>query len=104
MVEWWAAFLRDWGELSGWSLFIGLCLLIVIGVLTDRIWSGKRGRRAEEAAEKSSSALKVALDQNTKLIESQGFAEYVFKELLPSRKSPVRGTKIPREGSDPDDA
>lgn len=98
-MEWWAAFLKDWGDISAWSLFIGLGLAIIFGVLSDRIWSGKRGRRAEEAAEKANAALAEALRQNAKLIDSQGFAEYVFKELLPARVPPKRGTKLPGEES-----
>jgi hypothetical protein len=95
-MEWWTVFLRDWGDISGWSLFIGLGLFLVIGFATDRIWSGRRGRRAEEAAERSAEVARVTLEQNTKLIESQGFAEYVFKELLP----PKRGAKLPPEGGE----
>lgn len=101
-MEWWTLFLKDWGDISAWSLLVGTWAMIVIGVLTDRIWSGKRGKRAEEAAEKANAALTVALGQNTKLIESQGFSEYVFKELLPPRTTPKRGAKLPSEG-DPDD-
>jgi len=85
---------RDWASLGGWSLFIGLCLYIVVGSIREWWVPGAVHRRVEARAEAAETALKLtqdaletALDQNGKLLKSSEVIEYVLREILPGIKA-----------------
>lgn len=85
---------RDWAGLGGWSLFIMLSLMIVLGSFRETWVPGIRLRREEARANKAEEALKLtqealdeALDQNHKLLKSSEVIEYVLQEILPGIKA-----------------
>lgn len=109
---------RDWAQIGGWTLFLGLCILVVSLMLRDKLVSGRRleklearheatvdrirqehatailaeqGRteRALTAAETNASSLSKAMDQIETLTQSQSLFDYVLRELMPA--SPKRG-------------
>lgn len=80
---------RDWAAVGGWSLFLGMCLLIVIGSFREYWVPGRRYRRLEEAAKESAAATAEALAQNSKLIESNELSGYILKELTSRRGDPA---------------
>lgn len=79
---------RDWAALGGWSLFVALCLLIVVGSFREWWSPGARTRRLETALEKSSAALAEALAQNGQLITANEITKHFFEETAPKRSTP----------------
>lgn len=78
---------RDWSALGGWSLFVGLCLFIVIGSFREWWSPGARVKRLEGALEKSAAALTEALAQNGQLITANEITKHFFEETAPKRGS-----------------
>lgn len=76
---------RDWAALGGWSLFVGLALLIVIGAFRENWVPGARHRRVEAAAEKAADALAKAMEQNGQLITTNEITKHFFEETTPKR-------------------
>lgn len=79
---------RDYAALGGWSLFIGLCLLIVIGSFREWWVPGARHRRLEIAAEKVSDANDELSKQNGQLITANEITKHFFEETAPKRGDP----------------
>lgn len=94
-VDPWSAILSfDWLNVSGWSMFIGVVVLVVLGFFRGWWVPGWLYKRSEKALDASQDALGQALAQNTTLLASQNIVEYVFRELLPPGRPPKRGTKL----------
>jgi len=79
---------RDWAAFGGWSLFIGLCLLIVTGSFREWWVPGARFRRMEEAANLASKANDVLTTQNGQLITANEITKHFFEETVPKRGEP----------------
>lgn len=78
-------FQRDWAALGGWSLFIGLCILIVVGAFRETWVPGKRYRRLEDSAAKLITAHDEVVKQNGQLIVANEITAHFFKETTPKR-------------------
>lgn len=76
---------RDYAAVGGWSLFITLCLLIVVGSFREWWVPGARYARLEKAAERVMNANDILRDQNSKLIETNEIAKHFFEETAPKR-------------------
>lgn len=76
---------HDWAALGGWSLFIGLCMTVVIGSFREWWVPGARYRRMEEAAIKSSDANDELTKQNGQLITANEITRHFFEETVPKR-------------------
>lgn len=79
---------RDWAEVGGWSLFIGLCMLIVTGAFREWWVPGARYRRLEDAAKLMGEANDKLTTQNGQLITSNEISKYFFEETVPKRGEP----------------
>jgi hypothetical protein len=79
---------RDWAALGGWSLFIGLALLIIIGAFREYWVPGARHRRVEASAEKAADSLAEAMKQNGQLITANEITKHFFEETTPKRGQP----------------
>lgn len=76
---------RDWAAVGGWSLFIGLCIFIVIGSFREWWVPGVRYRRLELSATKVSDANDELSRQNGQLIVANEITTHFFKETVPKR-------------------
>lgn len=76
---------RDWVQVGGWSLFLGLCILIVLGSFREWWVPGRRHRRLEAAAEKTSETLEATVKQNGQLITANEITKHFFEETTPKR-------------------
>jgi len=80
---------RDWAAVGGWSLFLGLCLTIVIGSFREWWVPGARYRRMEEAAVLAAKAIDDLTTQNGQLIVANEITTHFFKETVPKRGEPA---------------
>jgi hypothetical protein len=80
-----AVLARDWAAVGGWSLFIGLCLFIVIGAFREWWVPGARYRRLEVSAEKMQDANTDLTTQNGQLITANEITKHFFEETTPKR-------------------
>lgn len=78
-------FQRDWAAVGGWSLFLGMCLLIVIGAFRETWVPGRRYRRLEISAEKLLDSNEALTTQNGQLIVANEITSHFFKETTPKR-------------------
>lgn len=76
---------RDWAALGGWSLFVLLCILIVIGAFRETWVPGARHRRLEESAIELSKANNALTEQNGQLITANEITKHFFEETTPKR-------------------
>ena len=76
---------RDWGAVGGWSLFIGLGLIIVWSVLSERLVPGKALTRQIEANQKLLTANEALTTQNGQLITANEITKHFFQETVPKR-------------------
>ncbi len=76
---------RDWGGVGGWSLFIGLGLLIVSLVLSEKLVTGKAYLRQVEANNKLLAANEALTTQNGQLITANEITKHFFQETVPKR-------------------
>jgi len=81
-----AVLTRDWAAVGGWSLFISLCLLIVIGAFREWWVPGSRYKRTEALLEKSVDTTQIQARQADKL----GIVGEVVSNLL-SEATPHKG-------------
>lgn len=77
---------RDWAALGGWSLFIGLSLLIVVGAFREWWVPGGRYRRLELSAEKQSETLSKATSALEKQVQANEIVKHFFEETTPKRR------------------
>lgn len=76
---------RDYAAIGGWSLFIGLCILIVVGSFREWWVPGARYKRLEESAKLVSEANDELTKQNGQLITSNDIVKHFFEETTPKR-------------------
>ena len=76
---------RDWAAAGGWSLFIGLCIFLVIGAFFEKWVPGGRYRRLEASAERTSLANDELRKQNGQLITANEITKHFFEETTPKR-------------------
>lgn len=76
---------KDWVQVGGWSLLIGLCIFIVIGAFREWWVPGPRFRRLEITAEKLSDANDELTKQNGQLITANEITKHFFEETVPKR-------------------
>lgn len=80
-----AVLTRDWAAVGGWSLFLGLCMLVVIGSFREWWVPGARYRRLELTAEKLGVANDLLTVQNGQLITANEITKHFFEETVPKR-------------------
>lgn len=85
-----AFFEHDWAGLGGWSLFVSLCLLIVVGAFLEWWVPGPRYKRLEEAAKRQSETLAVTAQTLEKQVTANEITTHFFKETSPKRKERVK--------------
>lgn len=76
---------HDWASVGGWSMFVALAILIVIGSFRETWVPGRRYRRLERAAEKISEANDKLTEQNGQLITANEITKHFFEETVPKR-------------------
>lgn len=76
----------DWDRIGGWSLFIGLCLFIVIGAFREWWVPGGRFRRLEDAASAQSEILKTTVAALDKQVTANEITKHFFEETTPKRR------------------
>ncbi|WP_291053749.1 hypothetical protein [Herbiconiux sp.] len=76
---------RDWAALGGWSLFIGLCLAVVLGAFREGWVPGARYRRLEASAKLLAEANVELTKQNGQLITANEITKHFFEETTPKR-------------------
>lgn len=77
---------RDWAALGGWSLFIGLSLLIVVGSFREWWVPGGRHRRLEDSATKQSETLATTAAALEKQVTANEIVKHFFEETTPQRR------------------
>lgn len=96
---------HDWASVGGWSLFVALAILIVIGAFRETWIPGRRYRRLEKAAERISDANDELTKQNGQLITANEITKHFFEETVPKRynleDTVPRGTTFGHEDSIP---
>lgn len=78
-------FSTNWGNVGGWSLFIGLCLFIVIGAFREWWVPGARYRRLEDAAKLQSETLSTTAGTLDKQVTANEITKHFFEETAPKR-------------------
>jgi hypothetical protein len=76
----------DWQTVGGWSLFVGLCLAIVVGAAFEWWVPGRRHRRVEESAAKQAQLLAETVE----LLKDQTMANEITKDFF-EKTVPKRG-------------
>lgn len=79
---------RDYAAIGGWSLFIGLCLAIVVGSFREMWVPGARYRRLEAVNQVLSAANEMLTTQNGQLITTNEIVKHFFEETVPKRGAP----------------
>lgn len=77
---------RDWAALGGWSLFIMLCVFIVIGAFREWWVPGGRYKRLEVAAQKQSETLSTTAQALDKQVTANSIVKHFFEETTPKRR------------------
>jgi hypothetical protein len=77
---------RDWAALGGWSLFIGLSVLVVVGAFREWWVPGGRYRRLEDAAKAQSETLATTANALDKQVTANEIVKHFFEETTPRRR------------------
>lgn len=77
---------QEWGDLGGWSLFLGLALLIIMGAFREWWVPGGRHRRLEDASIRNSQSLAAAMRALEKQVAANEITKHFFEETTPHRK------------------
>lgn len=91
----------QWATVTGWSLWIGTVVVIVSALLTDRLWSGKRGRALQATVDKQQVTIADLTSQNGQLIANNELTKHWFEVTLPSDAKRTRATVDDSEGGRP---
>lgn len=78
----------NWDRVGGWSLFIALCLLIVIGAFREWWVPGGRFRRLEASAEKQSETLANTVVSLREQTQANEITKHFFEKTVPTRGEP----------------
>lgn len=84
----WTLLTRNWTDVGGWSLFIGLCVLIVAGAFREWWAPGGRIRKLEELVAKQAETIAALTSQNGQLVTANEISKYFFEETVPKRGEP----------------
>lgn len=76
---------RDWAAFGGWSLFVGLCMLIVVSFMRGWIVPGSMYRSLEAAAKLQAETLSTTAGTLDKQVQANEISSYFFKETAPKR-------------------
>lgn len=87
----------NWGAVTGWSLWIGTVVTIVVGAFREWWVPGTRARRTESLLEKSTATVTQLTEQNGQLIVGNEITKHFFEETSPIRGG-RRSTVVPIEG------
>lgn len=77
---------RDWAALGGWSLFLGLALLIVVGAFREWWVPGGRYKRLESSSQAQSELLSTTVGLLEKQTTANEITKHFFEETTPKRK------------------
>lgn len=77
---------QNWEDLGGWSLFLGLGLLIIAGSFREWWVPGGRYKRLEDAATRNSQSLAAAMRALEKQVAANEITRHFFEETTPHRK------------------
>ena len=80
-----ASLTRDWAALGGWSLFVALCITIVLSYMREWVVPGARFRRLEVSSEQMVAANTELRKQNGQLITANEITKHFFEETTPKR-------------------
>ncbi len=76
---------RDYAALGGWSLFLMLAVLILVGSFKEWWVPGPRHRRTETLLQKSMDTVTTLTKQNEQLIAANEITKHFFEETTPRR-------------------
>lgn len=79
-------FSTNWDRIGGWTLFIGLCLLIVVGAFREWWVPGARYRRLETSSQAQSETLATTVGLLEKQTTANEITKHFFEETTPKRK------------------
>ena len=79
---------RDWAALGGWSLFVMLCLFIVIGSFREWWVPGPRYRRLEISADEQSKTLTNVSEALREQTQANEITKHFFEKTVPKRGEP----------------
>ena len=77
---------RDWAAFGGWSLFLGLSLLIVVGSFREWWVPGGRYRRLETSSQAQSETLALTVNLLEKQTTANEITKHFFEETAPKRR------------------
>ena len=78
----------DWADVGGWSLFIGLCLFIVVGSVREWWVPGRTHRRVVDSAAEQSRTLSQAMDALREQTQANEITKHFFEKTVPKRGEP----------------
>lgn len=76
---------RDWAAVGGWSLFVGLCMMIVVSFMRGWIVPGSMYRSLEAASKLQAETLATLSGTLDKQVQANEISSYFFKETAPKR-------------------
>jgi hypothetical protein len=88
-------FSTNWDRIGGWSLFIGLCILIVISYMREWVVPGRRYRHLEDAANLQSQTLSDTVKALDKQVAANQITKHFFEETTPTRRERTRDEETP---------
>lgn len=81
-------FTMNYEQIGGFSLFLALCLLIVVGAFREWWVPGGRYRRLEDSAAKQSETLATTSDALREQIQANEITKHFFEKTVPKRGEP----------------
>jgi hypothetical protein len=89
-----AFFNHDWASVGGWSLFISLCLLIVVGSFREWWAPGPRVKRLEKLVAQQQELIKQQSEQLGKSLDANELTKYVIEQVVPRPSSKGRRSTV----------
>lgn len=83
---------RDWAAVGGWSLFLGLGFLVIVGAFREWWVPGARLHKTEDALEKQREANQLKDRQLGQMIAANEVTKHFFEETIPKREVSDDGT------------
>lgn len=77
-----------WDIIGGWSLFLGMCLLIVWGAFKEWWVPGARYRRLESSSNKQADTLAATADALREQTQANEITKHFFEKTVPMRGEP----------------
>lgn len=77
---------RDWAAVGGWSLFVTLCMIIVVSFMRGWVVPGSMYRRLEDAATLQRETLNTTVHALDKQVTSNEIVKHFFEETTPKRR------------------